>query len=167
MTEPQPTSAGVAADFVRTDIADARTVARFRAEFGHWLREHFVLDTVRLNDVLLAVNEALTNAAEFAYRARGPAGHRPGAPGPGEEGTVELRAHYSPAADGTLQVDVSDRGQWRHVDPAQQPNTRGRGIPLMRALADRITISSLPTGTRVRLDFLGCPPARRRCACPT
>ena len=40
----------------------------FRHELSQWLRAHFALDPVRRNDVLLAVNEALTNAAEFAYR---------------------------------------------------------------------------------------------------
>ena len=55
------------ADFATIDTADARTVARLRHELSQWLRAHFALDPVRLNDVLLAVNEALTNAAEFAY----------------------------------------------------------------------------------------------------
>ena len=116
-------------------------MARLRHELSRWLRAHFALDPVRLNDVLLAVNEALTNAAEFAY--------------PEQRGTMALEVRYD-VADGTLIVDVSDRGRWRHVDPAAQPNTRGRGIPLMRALADRTTISRLPNGTHVRLQFDYC-----------
>ena len=129
------------ADFATIDTADARTVARLRHELSQWLRAHFALDPVRLNDLLLAVNEALTNAAEFAYAGR--------------QGTMALQVRYD-VADGTLVVDVSDRGRWRHVDAASRPNTRGRGIPLMRALADRMTISQLPNGTHVQLQFDHC-----------
>ena len=102
--------------FNMSDTADAQTVARLRHELSQWLRAHFALDPVRLNDLLLAVNEALTNAAEFAYAGR--------------QGTMALQVRYD-VADGTLVVDVSDRGRWRHVDAASRPNTRGRGIPLM------------------------------------
>ena len=61
-------------DFACVDTADAQ--ARLRHELSRWLRAQFALDPVRLNDVLLAVNEALTNAAEFAYPGR------PGTMGP-------------------------------------------------------------------------------------
>jgi serine/threonine-protein kinase RsbW len=54
--------------FVRTRVAaDARRAARTRAEFGSWLETHFTLRAERANDLLLAVNEAIANAAEFAY----------------------------------------------------------------------------------------------------
>jgi serine/threonine-protein kinase RsbW len=121
-------------------IADARTVARFRYELSQWLRENFTLDPLRYNDVLLAVNEALTNAVEFAYGGRA--------------GAVTVQAHH--AVDDSLVVDVADRGSWRHTDPATRSNTRGRGIPLMRALADQADISRFATGTHVRLQFNGC-----------
>lgn len=124
-----------------SDSADAMTVARFRHELSQWLRANFALDPARLNDVLLAVNEALTNAAEFAY-ARPP-------------GTMTMKARYD-GATGVLWVDVTDRGKWRPTDPQTQSNTRGRGIPLMEALADRMTIWALPTGTHVRLQFSDC-----------
>lgn len=129
------------ADFVRVDTADALTVARMRRELSQWLRTHLTLDPDRLNDVLLAVNEALTNSAEFAYRGR--------------RGNMSLQAHYD-GTDGALLIDVSDRGTWRHVDPESQPNTRGRGIPLMRALADRMTITQMADGTTVQLRFGDC-----------
>ena len=133
-----PSAAG--ADFVRTESADALAVARLRHELSHWLRTHLTLDRDRLNDVLLAVNEALTNSAEYAYRGR--------------EGTMALYARCD--ADGALLVDVSDRGSWRHVDPGAQPNTRGRGLPLMRALSDRMTISWTADGTCVQMRFDNC-----------
>jgi Histidine kinase-like ATPase domain len=53
---------------VRTRVAaDARSAARTRAEFGSWLETHFTLRAELANDLLLAVNEAIANAAEFAY----------------------------------------------------------------------------------------------------
>lgn len=135
-----PTSASDA-DFVRVDNADALTVARMRRELSQWLSTHLTLDPDRLNDVLLAVNEALTNSAEFAYR--------------GQQGTMTLQVHYD-GTSGNLIAEVSDRGTWRHVDPASQPNTRGRGIPLMRALSDQTTISQMPDGTHVQMQFNNC-----------
>lgn len=142
MTDPYCTPGTSDGDFVRTGTADARTVAQFRHELSQWLGRHLALDAVKLNDVLLAVNEALTNAAEFAYTGL-------------QRGTMTMRARYHARHD-RLSVVVSDHGRWRHVDPAAQPNTRGRGIPLMRALADSTTISRQPTGTRVRLQFNEC-----------
>ena len=141
MTDQTFSTSAESADFVRVDTADALTVARMRRELSQWLRTHLVLDPDRLNDVLLAVNEALTNSAEFAYR--------------GQQGSMTLRVHYD-GADGTLVAVVSDQGTWRHVDPDTQPNTRGRGIPLMRALSDRTTISQMPEGTHVRMQFNAC-----------
>jgi len=141
MTDQTFSTSAPDADFVRVDSADALTVARMRRELSQWLRTHLTLDPDRLNDVLLAVNEALTNSAEFAYR--------------GQQGTMTLRVHYN-GADGALIAEVSDGGTWRHVDPESQPNTRGRGIPLMRALSDRTTISQTPDGTHVRMQFGDC-----------
>jgi anti-sigma regulatory factor (Ser/Thr protein kinase) len=143
MTDPNRTTGLADADFVLTDTADARTVGRFRNELSRWLRARVALDPVRHNDVLLAVNEALTNVAEFAY-------------GDGC-GAVTMKIRHC-ATDSTLTVDVFDHGAWRPTDPANRSNTRGRGIPLMRALADSATISALATGTKVRLQFNDCPP---------
>lgn len=130
--------------FVRRRVAaDARSAARARAEFGMWLDRHFGLGAERSNDLLLAVNEALANAAEFAYVDAD------------RRGTVDLSATYDAAAD-TLAVTVNDRGRWRQKVPEPatvppQPQVRGRGIPLMRALADQVTIDRTPRGTHVSL----------------
>ncbi|OBI50810.1 ATP-binding protein [Mycobacterium sp. E787] len=134
--------------FVRRRLpADARSAARTRAEFRLWLDRHFALGAERTNDLLLAVNEALANAAEFAYLD---------AP---RRGGVELSAAYDHDAD-TLTVTITDRGRWRPTRPEPvalppQPQIRGRGIPLMRALADRVTIDRTPPGTRVTLVWTG------------
>lgn len=139
MTGPIGTAS--AEGFVRVDTSNAITVAEFRHEFSAWLRAHFAIDPTRLNDVLLAVNEALTNIAEYAYG--------------GGQGAMAMQARYD-ATDGTLLVDVSDYGTWRHPDPTGPSSLRGRGIPLMRALADRTTISPLPSGTQVQMQFGDC-----------
>ena len=141
MTDPIHHTSAPDANFARVDTADALTVARMRRELSQWLTTHLTLDPDRLNDVLLAVNEALTNSAEFAYR--------------GQQGTMTLQVHFD-GTSGNLIALVSDRGTWRHVDPATQPNTRGRGLPLMRALSDQTTISQMPDGTHVRMQFNNC-----------
>jgi serine/threonine-protein kinase RsbW len=123
--------------------ADGNTVAEFRHAFAQWLRDNFALDAEQFNDVLLAVNEALTNSAEFAYVTSG------------QRGTMSVTARYD-AADRGLVVVVVDHGSWLEKVPNGQPSTRGRGIQLMRALADRTTIDRAPTGTQVRLEFGDC-----------
>jgi anti-sigma regulatory factor (Ser/Thr protein kinase) len=127
--------------FALVESADARTVAHFRSELSRWLHAHLALGPARHNDVLLAVNEALTNSAEFAYGT----GHGP----------MTMQVRYV-AHDDMLLIDVSDHGAFRYTDPATRSNTRGRGIPLMHALADQATISPLPSGTQVRLQFNDC-----------
>ena len=48
-------------------LADAACAAQMRQEFSVWLKRYFALDPTKVSDVVLAVNEALANAAEFAY----------------------------------------------------------------------------------------------------
>ncbi|UXA09163.1 ATP-binding protein [Mycobacterium sp. SMC-2] len=121
--------------------ADPRSAARARAEFALWLETHFTLDSDRFSDLLLAVNEAIANAAEFAYCDTS------------QRGTVDVSASYDRRSD-TLTVTVDDRGRWRQQLPARyHQQLRGRGIPLMRALAGEVTIDRTPHGTRVTLTW--------------
>jgi serine/threonine-protein kinase RsbW len=113
-----------------------------RIEFSTWLQRHFAPAGDRLNDVVLAVYEALANAAEFAYLdSSGSA-------------TMDLQAAYDLESD-TLTVTVSDQGRWHEPVPnpggADSFQLRGRGIPLMRALADMATIDPTSGGTLVTL----------------
>ena len=127
--------------FVRTGVvADADGAASVRREFSDWLRRSFTLDTTKASDVVLAVNEAMANAAEFAYVTA----ERPGA--------MHVQADYDGSA-ATLTVTVTDEGAWRSADPARNELRRGRGIPLMQALADRATVDSSQAGARVRLEW--------------
>lgn len=137
----QPDGADVC--LLRRAAADSQAVARLRKEFARWLCDHFELDDVRSSDVVLVVNEALSNAAEFAYRDR-EMGHN-----------ITLQTSYA-ADTGTLAITVADRGQWRQSDTSSQKRSRGRGIPLMRALSDRVDIEQTPQGTQVHLYFDRC-----------
>ena len=121
--------------------ADPVSASLIRREFSDWLRRFFALDTTKSSDVVLAVNEAMANAAEFAYVAAVT-----------QPGTMHVQADYDGGA-ATLTVTVTDQGAWRGGDHAPKRLSRGRGIPLMHALADRATVDSSPTGTRVCLEW--------------
>ena len=121
-------------------LADAARASQMRQEFSTWLKRYFTLDPTRVSDMVLAVNEALANAAEFAYSTVA------------QPGAMHLLADYD-TGSAVLTVTVADEGAWRIADAEKKSNTRGRGIPLMRALADRATFDSTPAGTKVRLEW--------------
>ena len=128
--------------------ADAHSAGRVRDAFAAWLRSSAAVDAVQFSDIVLAVNEALANAAEFAYlRDSGTGG-------------IDVEAVHNRAA-ATLTVTIADQGCWREADPTTQASIRGRGIPLMRALADEVTIDTSALGTTVCLRFDNVPAAVR------
>jgi PAS domain S-box-containing protein len=86
-------------------------------------------------DVILVVNEACTNCVEHAYREP-PAGRMR------IEGTVR---------DGRLRIRVADFGSWKR--PPADPGTRGRGLPLIRAMSDSVNVDGTPDGTSVEIAF--------------
>jgi serine/threonine-protein kinase RsbW len=130
--------------FLRTAMpADAVVVTDTRKQFGTWLRTHFVLDDERFNDVLLAVNEALANAADHAY------------PSDSCRGTVDMAAVQQLGI--ALTITIVDHGTWRNPS-RQRTERRGRGIPLMRALADRLSIDPSTHGTKVTMVWQNVPP---------
>lgn len=129
--------------FKRLGIAaDGVTASRVREEFGGWLDTHFALDPVRSSDLILATNEALANAAEFAYANT----ERPG--------TMDVEARFDPRG-GVLTVTIADQGIWRDRAAVTPNKARGRGIPLMEALTDATSIDRTDSGTRVRLQWNG------------
>ncbi|PRC47017.1 anti-sigma regulatory factor, partial [Mycobacterium sp. ITM-2017-0098] len=115
---------------------------RVRQDFSEWLKNFFAIDEVRSSDVVLAINEALANSAEFAYLLA----ERPG--------TIDIQAVYH-ANTQTLTACISDRGQWRKRQTEPAPRTRGRGIPLMETLSDDAKIEPSSSGTTVRLEWRG------------
>ena len=81
-------------------------------------------------DILAAVGEACANAIEHAY---GPAG-----------GTVSVHLEHRPP---DVIAVIGDTGRWR----AARGSFRGRGITLMRALSDDVSIELADAGTLVRI----------------
>jgi serine/threonine-protein kinase RsbW len=131
--------------FERVGVAATpQFAAQMRDEFALWLKRFFVLDADRTNDLILAINEALANCAEFAYVNSA------------VRGTMDLTAAHD-AAESAITVVVSDRGVWRITDSQDESRTRGRGIPLMRALSDRTAIETSDDGTTVKMVWTGVP----------
>jgi anti-sigma regulatory factor (Ser/Thr protein kinase) len=128
-----PVGSGVALS--RTAAATRADASAMRRSFRTWLAELADEDTV--DDLTLAVYEALANVVDHAYATAG---------SPGE---MRLWAAASPPHDGArdLVVTVSDDGAWRR---SQGPGWRGRGIPLMHTLSCA-SVASGATGTTVRL----------------
>jgi anti-sigma regulatory factor (Ser/Thr protein kinase) len=125
----------VAHDLVRPeDLRGLRTdlVAWVRAATG--LPESPALAD-RLDDVAIALHEALTNVVDHAYGAG--------------DGPVRVVARLALAAHPWLEIEVADRGVWRPA-PAD-PGHRGRGLQLLAGTADGHAVRHDPAGTRVHL----------------
>lgn len=98
----------------------------------------------QLGDVLLAVSEAVSNSIEHAYRY--------GLPGLVE---IEGRVLIEPANTRRVELTVRDHGRWRTAPPHDE--SRHRGIPLMRACMDRVSIDTTDHGTRITLRSRAVP----------
>jgi anti-sigma regulatory factor (Ser/Thr protein kinase) len=104
-----------------------------RRALALWL-DHTDIDVGQRNDVLLVANEAAANAAEHAYGFDG-------------QGVVQVEAEVK---DRRMELSVRDSGTWR------QPPTdtdRGRGLKIIRALADDVIISPGVSGTIVSMSI--------------
>jgi PAS domain S-box-containing protein len=124
--QPAPLELDLAADV--NELATSRTALRA------WLDKVGVSPEQAL-DVLIAVGEALSNAIEHGHRNR-------------PEGRVRLRALALPDR---LRVTVTDTGTWKV--PTDIPSlNRGRGVALMRALMQDVTIDPQTTGTTVHMN---------------
>ncbi|KGI67535.1 SpoIIE family protein phosphatase [Mycolicibacterium rufum] len=124
--QPAPLELEFPADV--TELANSRTALR------SWLGSAGV-DAEQTLDVLIAAGEALANAIEHGHR------DLPG-------GRVRLEA--TAFAD-DLHVTVVDTGTWKA--PADAPALhRGRGLGLMRALMQDVSIDSQASGTTVHMQ---------------
>jgi serine/threonine-protein kinase RsbW len=115
--------------------AAADQLGAIRTEMHRWLAT-LGLDGDDGQDLVLAVNEAASNAVEHAY------------PGHTTRGTVELRC-WTEARN--LRVEVVDRGTWRER-PSGNPG-RGFGLPMMRRLVPAVVVRHDTQGTRVLLSY--------------
>jgi len=91
------------------------------------------LSPERQFDVLVAAGEAIVNAIEHAYGARG--------------GSVRLRGTVD---GGNAVIEIEDEGGIWDVEAVDRVQ-RGYGIPLMHALSDTVEIARSAAGTRVRI----------------
>jgi serine phosphatase RsbU (regulator of sigma subunit)/anti-sigma regulatory factor (Ser/Thr protein kinase) len=113
---------------IRVD-ADPRELAQIRRSFRSWLARCGVGER-QIQDVLVAVGEALANAIEHAH-------------GPGR-GAVQIDAA---AREGLLDITVRDQGTWREP----RGTNRGLGRSLMAALMDEVDVQTGASGTVVTL----------------
>lgn len=113
--------------------AHANQLAASRTELRNWLGRAGV-DPDETQNVLIAVGEALANAIEHGHR------DHPG-------GTVSLRAS---ALIDRVHLSVVDTGAWKVPRPGADI-TRGRGVRLMRALMQDVTIQPEAAGTTVEM----------------
>ncbi|MCM6775391.1 SpoIIE family protein phosphatase [Nocardia sp. CDC159] len=107
-----------------------------RGSLRRWLTEHGIADDT-IQDVLVSVGEACSNAIEHAYGA----GSR--TPSGAPVVTVSARIHGH-----TLSITIADHGRWR-PPPPDNSRYRGRGMIMMKALMDEVRIRPTPTGTVV------------------
>jgi anti-sigma regulatory factor (Ser/Thr protein kinase) len=86
----------------------------------------------RVEDLALAVGEALSNSIEHAY--------------PTDAGRIEIDGRV---IGSQLQVVVSDHGCWRN--PGSGPGWRGRGISMIHALTHDARVEHQRSGTTVTM----------------
>lgn len=101
-----------------------------RAHLRLWLVSQHAEDD-EVVDILLAANEAFTNAATHARRPRSI--------------VVHVDANVS---DGVVEIVVRDHGRWRE---GETNGAAGLGLKLMHALMDTVDLRTTPEGTIVRL----------------
>jgi anti-sigma regulatory factor (Ser/Thr protein kinase) len=112
--------------------ADPIAISVARHQVRRWLAA-LSWPAGQLDDIVLAVSEAVTNAIEHAYLDQPP-------------GVVEVRGGIEATPDGQRRVTVivRDHGRWRAA-PIDDEHRR-RGIPLMRACMDTVTIGQPDDG---------------------
>jgi serine/threonine-protein kinase RsbW len=128
---------------VRVGPADADTVAAFRRHIRDWLDTAVDLDDEKLSDIVLSTDEALSNCADHAYRDMI------------DDGNMALQTSYD-LLEGAITVCITDFGRWTEPEDRAGSRRRGRGLVLMRALADECHVDGGAHGTTVRLRFTGC-----------
>ncbi|WP_051683788.1 SpoIIE family protein phosphatase [Blastococcus sp. URHD0036] len=122
--------------------ADPARLSRIRRTVSAWtLAAGLPADSV--DDLQLALGEALANAVEHAYAGSGHAG--------------EAEYSLERDADGSVRVRVRDNGTWR--PPPADKGFRGRGIELIRALAEDVGIGPAPGGGTEAVFRVVPPPA--------
>jgi serine/threonine-protein kinase RsbW len=145
----EPTRAAVAPTLDLVLAADWISPSVARDQVREWLRANG-WSPAHTDDLVLAVNEAISNSIEHGYRV-GP--HD----APHDE-TVEIHAVIRRARDGSRRVEftVRDKGVWQ--PPSEdEPSLRGQGLRLMRACVEHLVVDGGADGTTVTLHSLPVP----------
>ncbi|MEU8090912.1 SpoIIE family protein phosphatase [Micromonospora chalcea] len=114
--------------------AESTRLAEVRTALRGWL-DRCGLAPAHAYNILVAAGEACANAIEHGHR------DNPG-------GRIRLRAA---ATANNLRLSVTDSGHWREREQPPDPH-RGRGLVLMRALMDSISVTPGATGTTVDMQ---------------
>jgi anti-sigma regulatory factor (Ser/Thr protein kinase) len=112
--------------------ADPKLGSHIRHAVHEWL-DTLPLSGNEVDDVVLAVDEAVENVIKHAYSSE-------------RLGSAELVLWTEPE---TLCIEVIDYGEWR----APAGNTTGLGIPMMEKLVESVMIHFDERGTRVLLRY--------------
>lgn len=124
-----------AADLHLTDMpALASALSQARAQLTAWA-ENTGLDADQIDDMALAVYEAMANVVDHAY-------DRPG-------GTFDLLARRR--AD-CVTVTITDRGRWKPPADGGQ-SWRGRGLLIMERAARVFELTRHAMGTTVSMSW--------------
>ncbi|CAA9392384.1 MAG: Serine phosphatase RsbU, regulator of sigma subunit [uncultured Pseudonocardia sp.] len=126
---------GAAAELLITVLADPGSASTVRERVRAWL-SGWQWPESEAEDIVMAVNEAVANVVDHAYRQHA---------GPGD---AHIYAWTVTEATGRrVAVSVTDRGRWRPV-PAD-PGHRGRGLLMMSACMASLHIEHNTGGTSV------------------
>jgi serine phosphatase RsbU (regulator of sigma subunit)/anti-sigma regulatory factor (Ser/Thr protein kinase) len=115
-------------------LATPDQLSDIRGQIARWLQATGIPDELA-GDIVLVVNEACTNSIEHAYRAMTP-------------GRMLVCAE---ARGRGISIRITDFGSWKLPDA--NPRTRGRGVPLMRAVSGDVALVGTSTGTTVTMNF--------------
>lgn len=129
-------SSPAAEEWSRAGIpARVEELAPLRRQVQAWANSTH-LSTAQVGALILATYEAMANVVAHAY-AHG-------------AGVFDVRAAAT-QDQRTVTVTVTDAGRWK--TPSAQGIAGGRGLPLMRGLADYQEVHSTADGTRVTLRW--------------
>lgn len=115
--------------------AQSHQLAPVRSALRSWLAQ-CELPSQTAHNILVAAGEACANAIEHGHR------HTPG-------DTVRLRAE---AFVDNLHLTIADSGEWKTPVAAVDAH-RGRGLALMRAMMQQVTVTPGPAGTIVDMHL--------------
>ncbi|WP_433279368.1 ATP-binding protein [Pseudonocardia xinjiangensis] len=123
--------------------AEPATPSLVRRRVRGWLEVHQWPDDA-VDDVVLAVHEAVANVVDHAYA-------------PGVDGQVVLTATLVPdGRERRVRIVVQDSGRWR--SPPADPGYRGRGLQMVRSCMDVVDIRR-GTDSRGGTDLVMLTPA--------